>query len=112
MKEPYGEGLVPHPGPESCGGPRKGTAEALTGVRVGRVLSPEKSLTMRVLTQSLDAEGNTRGAAKTWRPVDLSWSKTPGTHGNFLNGNRESLGAGRGRWNRGPCWESSGSSQR
>jgi hypothetical protein len=112
MREPYGEGLVAHSGPESCGGPREGTAEASTGVHVGRVLSPEKSLTMRTPTQSLDAEGNTTAAAMTWLGVGPSWSETPGMHGNSSNGNREILGAGRERWKRGPRWESARRSQR
>jgi len=41
MKESYGEGLASHTGPESCAGARKGSGEALTGVRAGRVLSRE-----------------------------------------------------------------------
>ena len=41
MKEPYVEGVANHNGPESCTGTRKGTGEALTGVRMGRVLSRE-----------------------------------------------------------------------
>jgi hypothetical protein len=44
MKESYGEGLATHSGPETCGDSRKGMAEALTGVRAGRVLSRERSL--------------------------------------------------------------------
>jgi hypothetical protein len=41
MKEPCTEGVATHSGPESCGGARKGAAEALTGVRAGEVLSRE-----------------------------------------------------------------------
>jgi len=41
MKEPCDEDLASHIGPESCGGGSNGTAEALTGVRTGRVLSRE-----------------------------------------------------------------------
>ena len=41
MKELYGEGVASHTGSESCGGGRKAIAEALTGVRAGRVLSRE-----------------------------------------------------------------------
>ncbi len=41
MQEPYREGVVNHPGPESCGSVRKGWHEALTGDREGRVLSRE-----------------------------------------------------------------------
>jgi hypothetical protein len=44
MKESYSEGLAIHAGPESCGGAREGTAEALTGVRTGRVFSRESNL--------------------------------------------------------------------
>ncbi len=42
MKEPYGEGLATHTGPESCGGPREDVGEALTGVHVGWVSSRER----------------------------------------------------------------------
>ncbi|RLB79570.1 MAG: hypothetical protein DRH17_13570 [Deltaproteobacteria bacterium] len=41
MKVPYAEGLASHSGPESCGGGREATAEALTGESVGQVLSRE-----------------------------------------------------------------------
>ncbi len=41
MKEPHVEGLATHDGPESCVDVRKGVGEALTGVRVGEVLSRE-----------------------------------------------------------------------
>ena len=43
MKESYVEGLAAHDGPESCGGARKDVAEALTGVRAGRVSSRERN---------------------------------------------------------------------
>ena len=42
MKVSYVEGLAAHSGSESCVVARKGTGEALTGVRAGRVLSREK----------------------------------------------------------------------
>jgi len=41
MKEPYGEGLASHTGPESCAGVREGAGEALTGVHTGQPLSCE-----------------------------------------------------------------------
>jgi hypothetical protein len=41
MKEPHLEGVATHDGPESCVDARKGVGEALTGVRVGEVLSRE-----------------------------------------------------------------------
>jgi len=59
MKEPYGEGLANHTGPESCGGGSNVFAEALTGVRAGQVLSREILLKHRVLTLWDRTEGNT-----------------------------------------------------
>lgn len=91
MKEPYGEGVATHSGPESCVWHRKATDEALTGARAGRVSSLEKSLTFRVPTPSLEAEGNTGDAASARRRPDPAWSKTPSTRRNSSHGNRESL---------------------
>jgi len=42
MREPYGEGVASHTGPESCVGAREGVGEALTGVHAGWVLSRER----------------------------------------------------------------------
>lgn len=58
MKESYDEGLANHIGPESCGGGSNAMAEALTGVRAGRVLSREILLKSRVPTSWDVAEGN------------------------------------------------------
>ena len=58
MKEPYGEGVANHTDLESCGGGSNVTAEALTGVRAGQVLSREILLNSRVPTQWDGAEGN------------------------------------------------------
>ena len=91
MKEPYGGRVATDSGPESCGVLRKGAAEALTGVRAGRVFSPEKTLTFRVPTLSFDAEGNTEVADSARRLSDPAWSKTPSTQGTSTSGNRESL---------------------
>jgi len=44
MKESYAKGLAIHGGPESCGGARKSDGEALTGERVGWVLSREMEI--------------------------------------------------------------------
>ena len=41
MEESYDEGVANHIGPESCAFARKGRAEALTGVRAGRVWGRE-----------------------------------------------------------------------
>jgi RNA-directed DNA polymerase len=62
MKESYGEGVAIHTGPESCGGDSNVMAEALTGVRAGRVLSREILLQSRVPT-SWDAAEGTIGCA-------------------------------------------------
>ena len=58
MKVSYGEGLASHTGPESCGGLRKDSVEALTGVRAGWVLSLEKFL-IRSADGFRPSEGNT-----------------------------------------------------
>ena len=41
MEESYRKDLANHPDPESCGGRREATVEALTGAHAGRVLSCE-----------------------------------------------------------------------
>ena len=41
MKEPHSEGVAHHADPESWGGRRKASAQALTGGSAGRVLSRE-----------------------------------------------------------------------
>ena len=41
MREPYTEDSASHGDPESCVGTRKGVGEALTGERIGEVLSRE-----------------------------------------------------------------------
>ncbi|MGA8281331.1 MAG: hypothetical protein WB853_10585, partial [Desulfobacterales bacterium] len=58
MKEPYGEGLANHTGPESCGGSCNATAEALAGVRAGQVLSREILFNFGVPTLWDSAKGN------------------------------------------------------
>ena len=47
---PYGEGVAIHTGPKSCGGGSNAMAEALTGVRIGQVLSREMLMKSRVPT--------------------------------------------------------------
>jgi hypothetical protein len=58
MKESYSEGVATHAGPESCGGGSNVTAEALTGVRSGQVLSREILFNFGVPTLWDSAEGN------------------------------------------------------
>jgi hypothetical protein len=50
MKDPYGEGVASHTGSESCGGDSNVMAEALTGVRIGQVLSREMLIYSRAST--------------------------------------------------------------
>lgn len=58
MKESDRKDEANHPGPESCGGIRKGASEALTGESTGEVLSPEIN-ELRSPTLLSEAEGNT-----------------------------------------------------
>jgi len=83
------EGVANHAGPESCVGTRKGAGEALTGGRVGRVLSRER----RSKTSGCPGRVASR-RQHPWRrhrkaPRDPARSKTPRMHGSTLRGNRE-----------------------
>jgi hypothetical protein len=75
MKEPYGEGVASHIGPESCGGGSNATAEALTGGRAGQVLSREM-----LLFQGADELGQLEG--NIWRVATFA------RHGRTLRGRR------------------------
>jgi len=88
MKEPYGEGLAPHTGPESCADGCEVGSEALTGVRTGQPLSCEinESGTPTLLS---GAEGHTEGGAMRKPPKGPAQSETLCTCGNSSNGNRE-----------------------
>src|SRR3954451_16514631 len=87
MKVSYDEGVASHVGLESCIVGREAAGEALTGVRAGRVSSPENSflrcadalvLGGRQQRMSRQREGQTHAA----------WSKTPCTHASTLRGRR------------------------
>jgi|SRR6266446_935182 hypothetical protein len=88
MKESYAEGLATHSGPESCGVSRKGFVEALTGVRMGRVLSRERSK-----VRDADAVGMSGRHHRAHRYREMrsgpARSETPCTHGNISHENRE-----------------------
>ena len=88
MKEPYGEGVAIHTGPESCVDVREGGGEALTGVRAGRVLSRENQI-LRV-ADALGSVGRQHRPCRyrETRPGPAR-SVTPRTHGNISHGSRE-----------------------
>jgi RNA-directed DNA polymerase len=92
MKESYAEGLATHSGPESCGTARKGSIEALTGVRAGRVSSRERSK-LRDADAVRIAEGTT--VAHRYREMrpGPARSQTPCTYGNISHENREVPGS-------------------
>src|SRR6266852_9326569 len=88
MKKSYGSGLATHIGPESCGVARKGSVEALTGERAGRVFS-------RVRNLLRDADAVRRSGRphleRRYRKVLQSpaRSETPCTYADTSHGNRE-----------------------
>jgi len=88
MKEPYGEGLAPHTGPESCVGRRKAAGEALTGVHADQPLSSEINAIV-VPTLLIEAEGKTGYDGMSEPCSDPAESKTLCMRGNSLRGNRE-----------------------
>jgi hypothetical protein len=89
MKEPYGEGVAIHAGPESCAVAREGGGEALTGERTGRVLSRE----IQAQLQAADALGSSGRQHRSRRCRETrsepARSETPSTYGNILHGSRE-----------------------
>lgn len=88
MKEPYGEGLTNHTGPESCAGTCEGTGEALTGVHTGEVLSCEIN-SSGVPTAFTGTEGNIVHGDMRETCADPAQSETLSMCGNSLHGNRE-----------------------
>jgi len=95
MKASYVEGLANHNGPESCGAVREGGAEALTGGRIGRVLSREiyPLLRKQQVLRDADAVGKAgrQHRVRRHRKVrpDPARSETPCMYGSTLYGNRE-----------------------
>ncbi len=88
MKESYRKGPASHPGPESCVGRRKAAGEALTGVRVGPVLSCEINPS-RAPTSLLEAEGTTGDDVTRESSTGPAQSETRSMRGNSLRGTRE-----------------------
>ena len=88
MQKSYDCELATHIGPESCGAARKGSVEALTGERAGRVFSR-----VRESLRDADAVGESgrRHRVHRYREVYPSpaRSETPCTYVGTLRGNRE-----------------------
>jgi hypothetical protein len=110
MQEPYREGLVTHPDPESCVLVREGWCEALTGDREGRVLSRERQLLWGASVLLL-------GVGNTCRTDSTRYSGTP--RGRRPRANTEAPHTGTGRshdrpreWHRGPRCEPTRTRQR
>src|SRR5208283_1775623 len=94
MKKSYESGSATHIGPESCGAARKGSVEALTGERAGRVFS-------RVRNSLRDADAVRRSGRphRVHRNREVcqspARSETPCTHADTSLGNREIPGSPR-----------------
>ena len=84
MKEPYGVAVATDTDPKLCVGDRKGADEALTGVRMGWVLSRE-SRRNRGADAFLSVEGNIGGIVNAMMPPDPARSQTPRTCGNSMH---------------------------
>jgi hypothetical protein len=96
MKVSCSEGLATHTDPESCIlVVRKGTSEALTGVRAGQVLSREIEPPSRKRWPLLGADAVELGGRQNWRRrygetlLDLARSETLSMHASTLSGSRE-----------------------
>src|SRR2546425_8870649 len=88
MKKSHESGLATHIGPESCGAACKGSVEALTGERAGRVFSR-----VRELLRDADAAGESGRPHRVRRYREVcqspARSETPCKYGDTSRGNRE-----------------------
>jgi hypothetical protein len=88
MQKSYESGIATHIGPESCGAARKGSVEALTGERAGRVFSR-----VRQLLRDADAVGVSGRQLRVRRYREASQSparsEAPCTYVDTSRGNRE-----------------------
>lgn len=88
MKEPYGEGLASHTGPEPWATARKDFGQASVGADAGRVLSRESR---RHGSADVVQTGGRQYRVQRHRELqtDSSRSETPGMHRTTLRENRE-----------------------
>jgi RNA-directed DNA polymerase len=88
MQKSYESGLATHIGPESCGAACKGSVEALTGERAGRVFSR-----VRNFLRDADAVGESGRPHRVRRYREAcqspARSETSCTYGDTPRGNRE-----------------------
>lgn len=93
MKEPYGEGVATHAGPESGTAVCEGRGEALTGVRAGWVMSREIREPLRRSLRGGDAvsEDGRPHLVHHFRELyqDPARSETPRMYATILHGSRE-----------------------
>jgi hypothetical protein len=88
MKESYSEGVANHTDPESCGCGSNGMAEALTGERMGRVLSREIPKFQGADVVEWYGRQN-RMYRNREIHSDPARSETLSTYGSIFRGNRE-----------------------
>ena len=97
MKVSYGEGLAAHTGSESCVGVRQGADEALTGVRIGQVLSREIETPLRKRWSLRGADAVEIVGRQNWgrryreTPLGSARSETLCMYASILSGKREIL---------------------
>ena len=93
MREPYGEGVATHAGPESCVVGREAGDEALTGVRAGRAIEPRNQCPAKAGSPGCRRIRPMRKATPC-APIrearrDPARSENPSMYGNTSHGNRE-----------------------
>ena len=88
MREPYGEGLATHTGPESCAGEPRGRRRSVDRGTSGLGIEPRKTQ-IEAPTLCDNGEGNADGCALASSRTGLAWSETPRTLGSSTHGNRE-----------------------
>src|SRR5260370_29255131 len=93
MKESHAERLATHSGPESCEVARKGSVEALTGVRAGRVWSRESEGILRDADAVEISARHHRAHRYREMRQGPARSQTPCTYGNTSHDNRRALGS-------------------